>query len=483
MIFDLVIKNGTLVTASDTVAADLGIRGEQIAAVGADLHGARTLEAAGLLVLPGAIDSHVHLAYPQGPSRVVSADDWLTGTVAAACGGTTSLIDFVEAAPGQTLMDAFRARQAQAAAQALIDFSFHMTLNRADDATLAEVPVVLEAGLTSFKIYMAYGGLRLDDAEILRAFDALRRHGGLPIIHAENHAVIMHLVEHELALGHAEPRWHPHTRPAAAEAEATERVLALAEVAGVAIHIVHVTAALGLDAIRRSRARRGGDRVSGEVCPQHLLLTEALYEQDGFAPARYCMAPPLRAPSDLDAMWAGLQTGALDFVVTDHCPFTVAQKRGQRRTPEFRRLPDGTVAAPGEAPWSEALPAFNRIPGGGPGIETRLPLLWEHGVNRGRLTPNQFVALTSTNVAKRFGLYPRKGSLAPGADADVVLWDPRESVTLRAADLHQNCDDTPYEGWTVTGYPRTVLSRGQVVVDDGAPVAEAGRGRFLPRRV
>ena len=482
MHYDLVLSNGTLVTAADTFQADIGIVGEQIAAVGSGLRGRRAIDAAGKLVLPGGIDSHVHLQYPQGPSKVVSADDWLTGTVAAVCGGTTTVLDFVEAAPGQTLMDAFAARRAQAAAEAVADFSFHMTLNRADDATLAEVPAVRQAGLTSFKIYMAYGGLRLDDAEILRAFEALATHGGLPIIHAENHSVIMHLVDRALRAGHTAPRWHPHTRPAAAEAEATERVLALAEVAGVPIHIVHVTAALGLDAIRRSRARRGGAWVSGEVCPQHLLLTEALYDQDGFAPAAYCMAPPLRRPDDVAAMWAGLSDGALDFVVTDHCPFTAAQKRGARRTPEFRRLPSGTVAAPDEAPWSEELPAFNRIPGGGPGIETRLPLLYHHGVNQGRLTPNEFVALTSTNVARRFDLYPRKGSLAPGADADVVVWDPAREVVIRNAGLHQNCDATPYEGQTVRGYPTTVLRRGAVVVEDGLFVGQAGTGHFLERR-
>ena len=478
---DLVIKGGALVTASETYTADLGLTGERIVAVGQDLAGARSIDARGLLVLPGAIDSHVHLAYPQGPSRVVSADDWLTGTVAAACGGTTSVIDFVEAAPGQTLMAAFDARREQAAAQAVVDFGFHMTLNRADAATLAEAPAVRAAGMSSFKIYMAYGGLRLDDGEILRAFDALRAIGGLPIIHAENHAVIMHLVDQALAAGHTEPRWHPHTRPAAAEAEATERVLALAEVAGVPIHIVHVTAALGLAALQRARARRGAAWVSGEVCPQHLLLTEALYDQPGFGPARVCMAPPLRASADTAALWAGLQTGALDFVVTDHCPFTVAQKRGQRRTPEFRRLPTGTAPTPPEEPWSAELPAFNRIPGGGPGIETRLPLLYHHGVNTGRLSVNQFVALTSTHVARRFGLYPRKGSLAPGADADLVLWDPRREVTISAERLHQNCDDTPYEGQRVTGWPRTVLSRGQVVVENGVFVGDSGRGQYLMR--
>ncbi len=474
---DLVIKNGTVVTAEGAAPADVAIAGEKIAAVGRGLAGAQTLDATGLLVMPGGIDSHVHLQYPQGPNRVVSADDWLTGTIAAACGGTTTVVDFVEARPEQTLMQALEARRAEAAPQAAIDYSFHMTLNRADDATLAEIPAVLAAGLTSFKVYMAYDGLRLTDAELLRAFDALRAHGGLPIIHAENHAVIMYLVGRQLAAGHVEPRWHPLTRPEVAEAEATERVLALAEIAGVPVHIVHVSGALGLEAIRRSRARRGADWVSGEACPQYLLLTDALYAQDGFEPAKYCMAPPLRTAADQAALWDGLAAGDPGFVVTDHCPFTLRQKAGERRTPEFRRLPGGVMTSVPETPWSDGLPAFNRIPGGGPGIETRLPLVYHFGVNAGRLSPSRFVEVTSTAAAKRFGLYPRKGSLEPGADADVLVWDPQREVTLSAERLHQNCDYTPYEGVTVRGWPQAVFSRGREIVRDGAFAGEPGFGR------
>jgi dihydropyrimidinase len=483
----LLIQNGTLVTASDTFQADIAIAGEEILAIGQGLaqaglpEAAESIDAGGLLVFPGGIDPHVHLAYPQGAQRVVSSDDWFTGTVAAACGGTTTVIDFVEARPGETWMDAFGARLAQADPQAAIDYGFHMSFNRADEPSLAEARAVVEAGMPSFKIYMAYDNIRLKDAEMLLALETLKEQGGLPIVHAENHEVIMRLVARHLAAGHVEPRWHPHTRPAAGEAEATQRALALAEIVDLPMHIVHVSAAAGLEAIRRCRER--GRPLSGEVCTQHLLLTEALYEEPGFEPARYIMAPPLRSAADTEAMWVGLGEGSLDFVVTDHCPFTLAQKQGRRRTPEFRRLPGGTVTAPPEAPWSEDIPAFNLIPGGAPGIETRLPLLYHFGVNRGRLSLNQFVNLTSTAAARRFGLYPHKGTIAPGTNADLVLFDPNREVTISAEALHQNCNYTPYQGMQVRGWPRTVLSRGEVIVREGEFVGSEGRGKYLKRGV
>jgi dihydropyrimidinase len=426
----------------------------------------------------------------------------LTGTVAAACGGTTTLLDFVEARPDETWLQAFDKRLAEAEAGAVIDFGFHMTFNRADERSLAEVRSVIEAGMPSFKIYMAYTGLRLSDAEMLLALETLKREGGLPIVHAENHDVIMRLAGQHLAAGHVEPRWHPHTRPAVAEAEATYRALALAEIVGVSLHIVHVSAARGLEIIRRFRNSRSitseiypssfqspisnlqfptSNPITGEVAVQHLLLTEALYDQPGFEPAKYIMAPPLRSAADTGVLWEGLRDGSLDFVVTDHCPFTLAQKRGERRTPEFRRLPGGCTTSPAEAPWSDRLPPFNQIPGGAPGVETRLPLVYHFGVNQGRLSLNQFVAITSTAAARRFGLYPQKGAILPGADADLVLFDPNREVTLTAEALHQNCDYTPYEGFCVKGWPRTVLSRGEVIVRDGEFIGVKGRGRFLKR--
>ncbi|MGB8643688.1 MAG: amidohydrolase family protein [Anaerolineae bacterium] len=479
MIYDLVIKNGTLVTASETYQGDLAIAGGRIAATGTALEGVETIDATGLLVMPGGVDPHVHLEYPQGAFQVVSSDDWLTGTVAAACGGTTTIIDFVEARPGETWMQAFDKRMAQAEPQVVIDYGLHMSFNRADPASVAEAPAVIAAGMTSFKIYMAYQGIRLDDAEMLVALETLRDHGGLPIIHAENHYVIMRLVEEQLAQGHVEPRWHPVTRPVAGEAEATDRALALAEIVGVPMHIVHVSAARGADIIREYRER--GRPVTGEVCTQHLLLTAQCYEQPGFEAARYSMAPPLRTSQDNAALWADLHAGTLDFVVTDHCPFTLSQKRGERRTPPFRKLPTGIVPNPPPEPWSQGLPRFNQIPGGAPGIETRIPLTYHYGVNQRRLSLNEFVNVTSTAAAKLYGLYPRKGSLAPGADADILLFDPNREVTITAESLHQNCDYTPYEGFQVKGWPHTVLSRGEVIVRGGEFTGRIGRGQYLKR--
>lgn len=474
-----IIRNGTIVTASDTFQSDILIRDEKIVALGNFEADGETIDATGMYIFPGGIDPHVHLHYPQGPNRIYSSDDWLTGTVAAACGGTTTVLDFVEARPDESLMQAFEKRNADAAENAVIDYSFHMSINRADEKTIADIPDVLRAGMTSFKIYMAYDGIRLTDAEMLTALEALRAHGGLAIVHAENHSLIMHEIAKHIALGHTAPRWHPFTRPVMGEAEATHRALALAEAVGVPMHIVHVTAAQGLDVIRSYQAR--GLPMTGEVCTQHLLLTDALYAQGGFEPAKYVMAPPLRTADDNGAMWRGLQDESLAFVVTDHCPFTMAQRGGKRRTPEFRKLPTGTMQMPDEKAWSNELPPFNQLPGGGPGIETRMLLTYHFGVNEKRISLSQFVALTSTNAAKLYKLYPRKGTLAPGADADIVLWDPNLEVTIKADTLHQNVDYTPYENWRVRGAPKTVLARGEVIVRDGNFVGQQGRGAFLKR--
>jgi len=476
---NLVIKNGTVVTASESTPADVAITGCQISAIGQNLAGEEVLDASGMLVMPGGIDPHVHLEYPQGPRQVVSSDDWLTGTLAAACGGTTTVLDFVEARPHQTWMQAFAERQAQAEAQSVVDYGFHMAFNRADEDTLKEVRSAIKAGMPSFKIYMAYDGIRLTESEMLVALDELKSHGGMAIVHAENHFVINHLVEKRLAEDQVESQWHPTTRPALAEVEATLRALTLAEIIGVRMHIVHVSTSAGADVIDEFRQR--GQPVTGEVCTQHLLLTDTLYDQPGLEPAKYIMAPPLRTQQDTEGLWAHLTDGSLSFVATDHCPFTLAQKRGQRRTPEFRRLPDGIIAMPAEHAWCSTVPPFNQIPGGAPGIETRMPLLYHFGVNQNRLTLNQFVNYTSTAAARLYGLYPRKGSITPGADADLVVWDPEWQVTVSSATLHQNCDYTPYEGWQVKGWPRLVLSRGDIIVRDGQYVGYMERGKYLRR--
>lgn len=477
----LLIRNGRLITATDDYIADIFIEGETIKWIGKNLlvSADRVLDATGLLVFPGGIDPHVHLQYPQGPNRIVSSDDWLTGTIAAACGGTTTVIDFVEAKPGESFLHAFETRLAEAS-DAVIDFSFHLAFNRADDAALAEILAILDAGITSFKIYMAYDNIRLTDCEMFVALQTLKTYGGLPIVHAEDHDMIMWLAAQHLAQGHTEPRWHPFTRPVAGEADATVRALTYAEIVGVPMHIVHVSTARGMHAIHKARAR--GVRATSEVCTQHLLLTDALYDQPIAEAAKYVMAPPLRSEADTRAMWDGLREGVLDFVVTDHCPFTMAQRLGKRRTPEFCKLPSGIVENPPEPAWSNGLPAFNQMPGGAPGIETRVPLVFHFGVNEGKLSLNQFVNVTSTAAAKLYGLYPRKGTLAPGADADIVLFDPMREVTITAQTLHQNCDYTPYEGMRVRGWVHTVLVRGKVIVEEGRFVGKPGSGKYLGRK-
>jgi dihydropyrimidinase len=450
--FDTVVVNGTLVTAEATLRADLGILDGQIAAVGADLAGRERIDAAGMLVLPGAVDEHVHLQMPVG--EFASSDDFYTGTVAAACGGTTTVIDFVEPKPDQPLLEALAARRAEAGGKVVVDYGLHMTLSRADDATLAQIPTSIAAGAASFKLYMAYQGLRLDDGELLRALAALGRAGGRVLVHAENHHAIAYLTAQALAAGRTGPENHPHTRPDFMEAEAIGRLLELARISGTPLMVAHLSCAAGLEAVRAARVR--GQKVWVETCPQYLLLDEAEYRRPGFEAAKFVMSPPLRTERDRAALWAGLAAGEVDTVATDHCPFFFA-------TQKTRGLHD-----------------FSRIPGGAPGIETRLALLYTHGVRAGRLTPEQWVAACCTEPARRFGLAPRKGTLAVGADADVVIFDPERQVTLAAASLHHNVDYTPYEGWIVTGYPLTVLSRGDTVVRDGRFVGRPGRGEYLP---
>jgi dihydropyrimidinase len=451
-LFDTVVANGTMVTAKAMLRADLGILHGQVAAVGAGLSGRETIDATGMLVLPGAVDEHVHLQMPVG--EFASSDDFYTGTVAAACGGTTTVIDFVEPKPGQPLVEALAARRAEAAGKVAVDYGLHMTLACADDATLTQIPASIAAGAASFKLYMAYQGLRLDDGELLRALAALGRAGGRVLVHAENHHAIAYLTAQALAEGRTGPENHPRTRPDFMEAEAVGRLLALARITATPLTVAHLSCAAGLEAVRAARVR--GQAVWVETCPQYLLLDEAEYRRPGFEAAKFVMSPPLRTERDRAVLWAGLAAGEVDTVATDHCPFFFA-------TQKTRGLHD-----------------FTRIPGGAPGIETRLALLYTHGVRAGRLTLEQWVAACCAEPARRFGLAPRKGTLAVGADADLVIFDPQRQVTLTAELLHQNVDYTPYEGWVVTGYPVTVLSRGETIVCGGRFMGSPGRGEYLP---
>ena len=461
--FDLVIRHGTLVTAGDTFAADLGIRAGRVAALGRGLVGREIVEAEGLYVLPGAIDPHVHLQMDAftaaGPT--VTSDDWATGTRAAACGGTTTVIDFVEPAPAESLAQALAARRAQAEGRAAVDFGLHMTLSRADDATLAEVPAVCRAGVTSFKTYTTYAGFKLADDELLRAFQAVGRAGGLALTHAENDALLAAAARDLLEQGRRSPAEFARSRPAAAEAEALERALALAEAAGVPFYAVHISTARGAAALQRARSR--GQAAYGETCAQYLWLTEAEYARPGFEAARFVCAPPLRTAADGAALWRALAAGDLQSVGSDHCAFNA---RGQK---------DLAFAGAGRP-----LPAFNEIPGGLPGVEARLALI-HAAVAKGQISLNRWVEVCCTGPARLFGLYPRKGSLEPGADADLVLFDPRKRVTLQKSALHENVDYTPYDGLVLTGWPVATLLRGRMAVREGQWVGGPPDGQFLRR--
>jgi dihydropyrimidinase len=450
------IRNGTIATAVDLYRGDVFIDGEKISAVGTDLPmpADRTIDASGKYVIPGGIDVHTHLDMPFGGTT--SADDFESGTIAAAHGGTTSVVDFAIQYRGQTLRHARDAWMKKAEGKAAIDYGFHMIVTELDGGVEGEMDALVREGITSFKLFMAYPGVfMLDDASIFRALLRTRENGGTICMHAENGGVIDVLVQKALAEGHKAPKFHALTRPPRAEAEATHRAIALSEIAGVPIYIVHLSAAEALEMVTEARDR--GLPAFAETCPQYLFLSYANYEEPGFEGAKYVMSPPLRAAGNEERLWRGLAGNDLQAISTDHCPFCM---KGQKE------LGSGD---------------FSKIPNGAPGIETRMSLVWDGGVRPGRISVNRFVELTSTSPAKIFGLFPRKGTIAPGSDADVVVFDPEKKVTLSARTLHMKVDYNPYEGREVTGAAETVLSRGRVVVENGKFVGKAGAGSFLKR--
>ena len=455
------IENGTIVTAEATFPGDLVLDGETIAAITAP--GAarstpveRVLDATGRYVLPGGVDAHTHLDMPLDDD-VRCADDFASGTIAAAIGGTTSIVDYATQQRGGSLGAALDAWHARAAGRAVVDYGFHMIVSDLRPGVERELDAMVAAGVPSFKLFMAYPGrLMLDDGAIFRVLLRARENGGRVCLHAENGHVIQVLVERALAAGHTAPKYHAETRPARAEAEAVHRAAALAEIAGAPVFIVHLSSPEALEEVERARAR--GVEIHAETCPQYLLLSDERYEEEDFAGARYVMSPPLRARAAQEPLWRALAGGAIQTVATDHCPFSLADK-------------------------ARGASDFSRIPNGAPGIETRLQLLWDSGVRTGRLSMNRFVEVVSTAPARIFGLYPRKGALAVGSDADLVLWDPERSSTISAATHHSRVDYSSYEGRQVTGGPETVISRGRVIVDRGRFVGQPGAGRFLRRAV
>ncbi len=453
------IRNGTILTDGGRAAADVFIEDGTITRVGPRLppQADTVLDASGRYVIPGGIDAHTHLDMPAGD--ITSTDDFETGTIAAAHGGTTTVIDFATPEPGESLLAALDAWQAKAAGKAVVDYGFHMVLRDFSERTSAEVRALAgREGVTSFKMFMAYPGrLMADDGAIFGAMRGTRDQGGLVMIHAENGGVIEVLAAEALRRGDTAPKFHALTRPPGAEREAAARAIALAEMAAAPVFIVHLSSAEALEAVRGGRER--GVAVFAETCPQYLCLSDAEYERAGFEAAKFVMSPPLRPAAHQEALWRGLAARELDTVGTDHCPF------GFSDPPHKQRGRDD----------------FSKIPNGAPGIETRLMLLWDEGVRTGRITPERFVEITAAAPAKIFGLWPRKGTIAEGSDADIVLWDPDRRVTLSATAHHMRVDYSLYEGRTITGAPETVLSRGEVIVDRGAFLGHTGRGRFLKR--
>lgn len=465
----ILFKHGTIITASETIHADLLVVGEKIAAIGIDLPqppNAEIIDASDKLILPGGVDVHTHFDLPM--FGTMSSDDHYTGHKAAAFGGTTTVIDFISQ-DFPTLARCVRAWHAKADDKAAIDYSFHMNITRFNERVAAEIPDLIGEGITSLKVFTAYNNrLRLADDDIFCVLRLAARHGFLTMLHAENGDVIDLLTAEALAAGHKSPEWHARTRPAWGAVEAVLRSAALAAQAGAPLYIVHMNAAGEVDML--DYARRQGVKVMGETCPQYLFFTEDdLRKPDG---AKYICSPPVRTARDNARLWQGLQDGTLQVIGTDHCPFFY----NGRNPILYEGKP---VAIPGKELGQDD---FTKIPNGLPGVGDRLPILWTHGVGAGRLTPNQFVALNCTNPARIFGLYPRKGTLAPGADADIVLWDANRRLTYGVAHARHRTDYNLYEGWELTGFPEQVFLRGRRIADHGRWLGSPGTGQFIHRR-
>jgi len=457
MRFDTVIRNGTIVTATDTYLADVAILGGRISAIGKDLpieNAGNVIDATGRFVIPGGIDVHTHLDMPFGGTT--SADDFETGTIAAAFGGTTTLIDFAIQYKGQTLHQAFDTWMKKASGKAVTDYSFHCIITELADAQLQEMKTLVREGVPTFKLFMAYPGVfMLDDASIFRAMNAAANSGGMICMHAENGGAIDVIVQRALAEGKRAPKYHALTRPTTAEAEATSRSIALAEMAGAPVYIVHLSCNEALEKVREARDR--GLPTYAETCPQYLYLSLENMDAPGFEGAKYVFTPPLREKWHQEKLWQGLAKDDLQVVSTDHCPFCYKEQKELGKDD------------------------FTKIPNGGPGIEHRLSLVYSGGVHGKRFSPNRFVQLVSTAPAKLFGLYPRKGTVAIGSDADVVVFDPNEEQTISVKTHHMRVDYSMFEGIRVKGVPKIVLSRGRTVVENGKFVGKPGAGEFLKR--
>jgi len=455
--FDSIIVGGTVVTATDTYVADVAISGGKIFAIGKDLPRENTrklVDAAGKYVMPGGIDVHTHLDMPFGGTT--SADDFDTGTRAALFGGTTTLIDFAIQYKGQSLRHAFDTWMEKASNKAVSDYAFHCIITDLADARLEEVNALVREGVTSFKLFMAYPGVfMLDDASIFKVFRSAAKQGALVCMHAENGGAIDVIVKQALAEGKTAPKYHALTRPTTAEAEATARAIALAEMAGAPVYIVHLSCNDALQKVREARDR--GLPVYAETCPQYLYLSLENFDVPGFEGAKYVFTPPLREKWHQEKLWEGLRQDHLQVVSTDHCPFCFKEQKELGKDD------------------------FTKIPNGGPGVEHRMSLIFSGGVASGRFSVNRFVQLVSTTPAKLFGLYPRKGTIAVGSDADLVIFDPKRQHTISAKTHHMRVDYSMFEGINVTGMPHTVISRGEVMIEGEKFLGRPGRGQFVKR--
>jgi dihydropyrimidinase len=456
--YDLVIRNGTVATAADITDCDIGIRGGVVATLGKGLaSGTREIDARGRLVLPGGIDSHCHIEQ-RSSAGVVCADDFYSATVSAAFGGTTTVIPFAAQHRGQSLRQVVEDYHAAAGPKAVIDYAFHLIISDPSEQVMGqELPALIRDGYTSFKVYMTYDLLALDDRQMLDILAVARREGALVMVHAENHEMIKWLTGRLLERGLGAPRYHAVSHARLAEGEATNRAVMLSQLLDVPILLVHVSAGEATEVIRNAQTK--GLKIFGETCAQYLFLTADDLAKPGVEGAKFCCSPPPRDHAAQQAVWTGLKNGTFQVFSSDHAPY---------RFDTSGKLPKGDRTT------------FRDIANGVPGIELRLPLLFSEGVGEGRLDLNTFVALTATNHAKLYGLYPKKGTIAVGSDADIAIWDAEKETEITAGMLHDNVGYTPYEGRRLRGWPVTVLSRGRIVVEDGRLAVRRGSGVFLP---
>ena len=455
--FDLVIRNARIVTEDRQLDGDIGVREGRIAALGAITGmGLREIDAGGKFVLPGGVDSHVHVEQRSGMG-IMCADDFYSGTVSAAFGGTTTIIPFAAQHRGMSLRQVVKDYHAAATPKAVIDYAFHLIISDPSEQVMGqELPALIRDGYTSFKIYMTYDALKVSDYQMLDILALARREGALVMVHAENHDMIQWLAHHLVEQGHVAPKFHAIAHARIAEAEATNRAISLARLVDAPMLLVHMSEIEAIETVRQ--AQKKGLKIFAETCPQYIGLTAEDLDKPGVQGAMWCCSPPPRDTAAQEAVWEGLKDGTFHTFSSDHAPYQFNEK--------------------GKIPKGEKT-TFKEMANGVPGLEIRLPLLFSEGVQKGRIDMHRFVQLTASNHAKLYGLYPRKGTIAEGSDADFAIWDADREVTIRWQDLHDNVGYSPYEGRRITGWPTTVISRGRVVVENGTLNAEKGSGQFL----